>query len=256
MSGWLRVVRSSTEPCIRLICFHCAGGSASMFRSWSTSFGAGVEVLAVQLPGRDDRYGEQALSDMGELLIQLTAVLQPVQVGRFAYFGYSMGARVALGLAQAARAAGAQGPELMFVAASPAPCLDVPVPAWDRSEQDLRSYLQSSGGMQPAAAANAELVDLIIPTLRADLTAVARWDWRYANPLTCPIVALAGEMDGYASPSRMRGWRRETEREFEVRTFLGGHFFIREEAEKVRDLVAQHISSRSGAYDAGNSGVE
>jgi surfactin synthase thioesterase subunit len=242
MSSWLRVVRRSAEPSIRLICFHCAGGSASMFRSWSGSFGAGVEVLAVQLPGRDDRYGEPALSDMGELLAQLTTVLQPSQAGRFAYFGYSMGARVALGLAQAARAAGAPGPELMFVGASPAPCLDIPVPAWDRPEQELRSYLRAMGGMQPEAAANRELVDLIIPVLRADLTAVARWDWQYASRLECPIVALAGEADDYASPSRMRGWRRETKQEFEVRTFPGAHFFIREEAEKVRNLVAQHIS--------------
>ncbi|WP_043225454.1 thioesterase II family protein, partial [Burkholderia glumae] len=40
---------------VRLVCFHYAGSGASMFAPWAAALPDAVELLAVQLPGRENR---------------------------------------------------------------------------------------------------------------------------------------------------------------------------------------------------------
>ena len=64
-SPWLIRFRSrnTARVHIRLFCFHYAGASASIFRSWDEAMPDGIEVVAVQLPGREYRLDEPLLTD-------------------------------------------------------------------------------------------------------------------------------------------------------------------------------------------------
>ncbi|MFJ6381187.1 thioesterase domain-containing protein [Kitasatospora sp. NPDC092039] len=49
-------------------CFPYAGAGASVFRGWGAGLPEGVEAFAVQLPGREDRFIDQPIADLEELL--------------------------------------------------------------------------------------------------------------------------------------------------------------------------------------------
>lgn len=42
----------------RLFCFHYVGGSTSVFRDWEKGIIDNAESVAIQLPGRNNRYDE------------------------------------------------------------------------------------------------------------------------------------------------------------------------------------------------------
>lgn len=214
-----------------------------MFRDFPDALPASVEPLAVQLPGRDDRFGEPAYSDMRLLVPALIGVVAPLVDRPYAFYGASMGARVALSLAHALRAAGLPGPGRLFVAGSAAPALRAPVRGWADSEEGLLAYLYELGGTPEAVLASPELREMFLPTVRADLAVVGTCPPPPRPPLSVPIRAFAGADDLEASPDRMARWSEETSGPFTLSVVSGGHFFDdagrrRVLAETAADLLA------------------
>uniref|UniRef100_UPI000A770D5C thioesterase II family protein n=1 Tax=Streptomyces scabiei TaxID=1930 RepID=UPI000A770D5C len=55
---WIRRFRPSPDATERLVCFPHAGGSASFYVPVATALSPGVDVAAIQYPGRQDRRHE------------------------------------------------------------------------------------------------------------------------------------------------------------------------------------------------------
>src|SRR5882724_4560308 len=91
---WLAYRVVCPGPELRLFCLAHAGSGASLFRHWCRPFAPRVEVCPVQLPGRENRLGEQALASLPELIDRLTDALAGQLDRRFAIFGHSMGALI------------------------------------------------------------------------------------------------------------------------------------------------------------------
>lgn len=50
-------------------------------------------------------------------------------------------------------------------------------------------------------------------------------------PLTCRLVCLGGDADDAAPRSDLEHWAGFTRGDFHLRTFAGGHFFLKDEGE-------------------------
>lgn len=59
---------SNSNDKIRIFCFPYAGGGASAYRNWGTYLPDYVGVYPIQIPGRENRITEKALTDMCELM--------------------------------------------------------------------------------------------------------------------------------------------------------------------------------------------
>ena len=64
---WIRRFKPTDIGYVRLVCFPHAGGSASYFNPVSARFSPGVDVVALQYPGRQDRRNEPCVTDLGIL---------------------------------------------------------------------------------------------------------------------------------------------------------------------------------------------
>src|SRR5690349_1857727 len=95
---WIVRPRPNPRARLRLFCFPYAGGGASTYRSWPAYLRDEIEMVAVQLPGREERLREPAFDSASELCLQLASVLAPYLDRPFALFGHSMGALVAFEL--------------------------------------------------------------------------------------------------------------------------------------------------------------
>ena len=82
-----------------LLCFHHAGGGAYGYRPWARRLRAEVELVAVQLPGRENRLGEALLHDADAVLDGLIRALEGALPRPYAMFGHSLGAMLAHRLA-------------------------------------------------------------------------------------------------------------------------------------------------------------
>src|SRR5690606_21665412 len=80
----------------RLICLPYAGGSAAVYRPWSSHLTPDVELHCVQLPGRGWRLREAPLRDLRALAGQVAEAIAALDDLPFAIFGHSMGSWLGL----------------------------------------------------------------------------------------------------------------------------------------------------------------
>jgi pyochelin biosynthesis protein PchC len=229
---WLRGYHPAAAGAPRLVCFPHAGGSASFFVPVSAALAPGVEVLAAQYPGRQDRYAEPGLTDVGALADALAAELRARPPARTAFFGHSMGAVVAYEVARRTavdhlhvsgrRAPGDQRPED-----------DVHT----RDDDGLLAEVAGLGAPGSELLADPELRELVLPALRADYTAVETYRWAPGDRLTCPVTALTGDRDPRVTPAEAQRWADVTTGPFTLRVFPGDHFYLSAQLPAVLDVL-------------------
>jgi medium-chain acyl-[acyl-carrier-protein] hydrolase len=98
-----------------------------------------------------------------------------------------------------------------------------------------------------AVLADADMMQLLLPGLRADFAMLEGYRYEAAAPLACPIVALGGAADPHATLPELDAWRRETTGRFSVQMFEGGHFYVQQEREAVTALIANRLTVLVGA---------
>jgi len=213
---------------MRLYCFPYAGGGVPVFRGWTEGLVAGVEVWAAHLPGRGSRSREAPLTQMLPL-IQALARQFPLDSGErpFAFFGHSMGARVGFELVRSLRRQGRPLPAHLFVSACAAPQLPLGRAIHMLPKDVLLAELQRRKGIPQAVLAQPELLDLLLPLLRADLRVVETVVYHSEPALDCAITAFGGLEDPIVSREALEGWGEQTSGPFKTAFIAGDHFFLR-----------------------------
>lgn len=251
---WLRRLVPPVDAEVTLICCPHAGGAATAYASLARALAPRVEVRAVQYPGRQDRRHERPFGGIAEVSEVLAGLLRRRGDRRYALFGHSMGALIAYETAlRLERAAGAD-PEWLFVSGRSAPTLG-PGPG-DRVEGDaaLLAEIRRLGGSD-AVLADPELVEMILPALRADYRALRAYEWAPGDRLRCPITALIGDTDPLVTPETAAHWLDLSLRPGDVRVFAGGHFYLDRQAEKLAGVIANALgddTDPTGSAPAGS----
>src|SRR5690349_4202830 len=91
----LRVLKPTEAPWARIVCLPYAGGAASLFRPWSAALPRDVELRAVQLPARQDRHEEPAMTSVDAIVDHVAALMAELRPAPTLLFGHSFGALLA-----------------------------------------------------------------------------------------------------------------------------------------------------------------
>ena len=251
-SPWVVIPRPTPNARLRLFCFPFAGGSASVYAPWARHLPPEVELVAVQLPGRESRLVERPYSDMTELTEKLGAELAPFMDRPFALFGHSNGGLMAFELARLLRRTGRRMPEHLFASGRPAPQVELSdPPLHDLPEDEFLDALRRFNGTPEEVLQNPEIMELIAPMLRADFALGETYRYTPGPPLAVPISAYGGERDDEVSQDQVEAWREQTSAAFQLRMFPGDHFFLI--GDQTRVLAALNaelrpLLARLGAY--------
>lgn len=218
-------------PRRRLICLPFAGGGVAAFRSWTRHLPDDVEVLVVQLPGRESRLREAPFDDIPEIVDALRPLVTEASDLPYALFGHSMGALIAFELALSLEAGGGRGPAHLFVSARRPPDepeLDPPVHGLpdDAFVDELQRRYRA---IPDAVRQEPELLALLLPGLRADIRAIERYAPSSPRKVRCPVHVFGGVQDSYPRPAQLPGWQRVAEQGVRVRLFPGNHFYLAEQ---------------------------
>ncbi|MFE2540539.1 thioesterase II family protein [Actinacidiphila glaucinigra] len=243
--SWFRRYSGGDHPALRLVCFPYAGGAASLFRGWGSRLPDGVELLAVQYPGREDRRREELIGDMDELLDRLCGAWAELPEVPCAFFGHSMGAMVAYELATRLERMTGQGPVHLFVSAAHAPGTgSVPTEA---PPEELAEHIDRYFGGLPAEVRDDRAwVRQLTLLLAADFALYRSYRPRSGAPwrLGAAITGFAGDQDQVVPAADMASWADRTVAGFELRNEPGAHLFIREGWAPVVDAVSAVLRPR------------
>lgn len=243
-SPWLIGYKRNPDASVRLFCLHCAGGSASEFRSWPIYLSGEFELVAVQLPGRESRVKEPFVASMGDLTSGVIEAMTPLLDKPYAIFGHSFGALGGFEVIRELRRRGLNQPFLFIPAGRRGPNVQKkrpPIASLPR-ESFIEELRKDYGDHIAHVLKSVELREAFIPQIHADFALSESYRFRDERPLDCPIVAFAGVDEDDLDTEDLGAWAAHTNQGFRARRFPGDHFFIRKSQELVVEAVRQEIA--------------
>lgn len=240
---FVRLSEPVLPPRLQLYCLPYAGGSARVFQSWRDVLPSDITLFGVEYAGRGRRFSELAIDRIDILASQLVSALAKVPRGPYALFGHSMGALVAFEMSHQLASRGAPSPILLVVSghgAASLPSTDRPVHA--SSDDEFVARLRELNATPPEVLEMPDLLELMMPILRADFRAAETYVPAKRPKLDIPIIAYGGLLDSDVSRDQLLAWADETTARCTVRMFPGDHFFLRTARNDVIAALARDLN--------------
>lgn len=202
------VRRWSPRPiaALQLVTFPHAGGGAGAYREWATRLPQGIEVLAVQYPGREDRLSDEPASDIEELVSTLADDLSLVIDRPYLVFGHSMGSSIAFETIRALRERGFAEPERLVVSGRRAPDRFLGGEIHRNGKSALKAEIQRLGGTPSEIFDHPEMADLVLRVLGNDYRLIENHHPQAGEPLGCPITVVVASEDPELSREYAADW--------------------------------------------------
>jgi pyochelin biosynthetic protein PchC len=212
----------------RLVCFPFAGDAlpASAFRRWQRHLRHETALWVARYPGRAERMNDPHPEAVHDLVGELADAFSHESTVPTVFLGHSMGALVAFELARRLRDT-VHAPTSMIVSAFFAPqSLTRERNEYGQDDDELLRRLDALGGTPAEVLRNEELRELLLPTIRADFNACDRYIYQHAAPLDCRLTAMGGYRDPLVNERDIANWKDQTQNEFRMKMFPGGHFYL------------------------------
>jgi medium-chain acyl-[acyl-carrier-protein] hydrolase len=170
-------------------------------------------------------------------------VLSPYLTMPCAFFGHSMGALISFELARYLAEQMHVVPAHLFVSAHRAPHLP-----GRRSllhtlpDAAVLQELQRFQGASAVAFEEEELMELMLPALRADFTLCETYRYTRKSPLACPISVFGGRNDRDIGYAELAAWREQTSQGFALRLLPGDHFFLHRQRAAVLQAISEDLA--------------
>src|SRR5262249_21597990 len=152
--------------------------------------------------------GESLFQSIEDLPASAAAAMAEVLLEPFALFGHSMGALIAFELARILETQQGISPVAMVAAGAGTPPLRrVEAPTCAFPEAEVRPRLREVNGTPSELLADDQMMEFLMPMIRADFRAVQTYTYREGQPLTCPIAAFGGLNDKDVPLEKLKGWQ-------------------------------------------------
>lgn len=213
-----------------LLCLPPAGVGPSLFRPWTLSAAGAMRVHPVSLPGREARFNDPLPASLDALADRLAEELEPQIAGRYAVFGYSMGALLGYELGRRWVRWGLRAPDMFFALGCNAPdrmVLDRK-PFHTMNSQDFRQALVDLGGIHDEILNNAEAMALFEPVLRNDFRLCETYEHSLERGrLACPAHVFVADGDDFIGWEAACAWSEFVDGKVEMHRLEGRHMIDR-----------------------------
>ncbi len=243
---WIAFRKPRPRARLRLLCFPYAGGGALAYRDWVELLPDEIDVLPVQLPGRERRLRETPFTRVEPLVEAAAPHLSAYLDLPYAIFGHSMGALIGYEVAQWLRRERGLEPSHLLVSARRAPQLPPdPDEYYKLPHDELIERLREINGTPAEVLEHPELMELMLPLLRADFELNETYRPTAHPTLGCPVAAVGGLEDDEVPRDKLAAWSEVTTGPFQLRMFSGDHFYLNGQRDRLLEAVARELLHRS-----------
>jgi medium-chain acyl-[acyl-carrier-protein] hydrolase len=177
------------------------------------------------------------------LVPEIARAVHPYLDVPYAFFGHSLGALVAFELARYLRRETERTPAHLFVAARRSPERPEPRhPIHPLADREFVFEVQRRwGGIPAEVLKEPDLLALLLPALRADVTMIETYTYVLDEALDFPISCFGGLDDSTVTKEDLEAWKEHTRAHFEMIVFPGTHFFLQSSRAPLLDVLSRHL---------------
>ena len=244
-SNWFYIQKPKPAAVLRLFCFPYAGGGAAIFRDWFKSLPDEIEVIAIRPPGRENRFGEAPIGCLPTLVQLLYQNILPLLDKPFIFLGHSNGALTCFELARLLEAKQGPAPGKVILSAKCPP--HIPSPTKNISHLpnvEFLAELKDMGGTPAEILQNKELMELLLPILKADFSLSENFVHENNTLLKSETILFHGVQDRF-SKEQNGAWQGLLLKPVKLFEFSDGHFFIDSQREEflslTNHLIKEHL---------------
>ncbi|MBA2239346.1 MAG: thioesterase [Lysobacter sp.] len=222
----------------QLLCLPFAGAGASFFNEWKP-YTERLDVLAVQLPGREKRFCEPCYTDVFDAVAGiLPEVSELVDADRkVIVFGHSLGAVLAYELTRSLATAGTCRIAGLVVSGSPDPWTPRKERATGLDDEEFLNRVSEFAGYTHSALDDPLMRELLLPTLRADVQMHENYRPQAETRVDVPILMVRGSGDELISSEQLAGWKSATSATAHAESLPGGHMYLTERPNELLGLI-------------------
>lgn len=238
---WLITFKKNPQAKTRLFAFHHSGGGASTYFPWIKDLSPAVELIAIQLPGREGRFHEPLSNRIEDIVRNVSNEFAFYTDKPFFIFGHSLGALLSFEFAKFIRKTRSISPYYIIVSANKAP--HIPLRRKSFSQLDipsLKAELALYGGINKEILDNEEFFNIFYPILMNDFSIFENYSYKNSQPFLCDMLALSGTQDQSVQKKEILAWARHIKGHFKHISFPGDHFFLKSNQIKILKII-NHI---------------
>jgi medium-chain acyl-[acyl-carrier-protein] hydrolase len=224
-----------------LFCFPYAGGSAYAYNGLAKYAPSNLEVCSVQLPGRGPLYSVKPFETMVDAVRPIVSSIVGKVDKPFVFFGHSMGGILCFETALLLKKMYNISPRMIVISGRGHPSLSSKTCLHKMSDRDLVKELKERNGTPDEVLNNEEMLELILPVIRADYKMCETYAYNAQDTLDCSIAVYGGLEDNIKEKDLL-AWKSYTKGEFVLRMFTGGHFFINTSEQQVANILYKEFS--------------
>ncbi|WP_116140849.1 thioesterase II family protein [Trinickia diaoshuihuensis] len=246
--SWLPVINQCESPIARLVCIPYSGGDIHAYRPWAALMPAGIELRAVQLPGRGKRLNEPQPTDLTDVAACIASAIEQLDPLPLVLFGHSMGAALCYEtVCRLEKGGKLEHLKHVFLSGGRSPDHHArkPVAEHDVSDDEIRERLLRYQGTPLELLENKDLFDLFLPILRGDFRMMAGYRPVEMPVIQAPVTVFSG-IDEQITAKQLDAWSVYAGGYFSKFRFDGGHFFIHSARPRVIKRIFQEVEATTG----------
>lgn len=160
-----------------------------------------------------------------------------------------MGALISFELARHLRRESGLLPAHLFISGRRAPQLGrTERVIYNLSESEFLESQRDLNGTLKEVLEHRELMQPMLPLLRADFAVCQTYTYLHEPPLDCPLTAFGGLSDREVSRQELKAWREQTNASFVWRMLPDDHFFLDAAQATLLNLLSQDLISTLSTF--------
>jgi medium-chain acyl-[acyl-carrier-protein] hydrolase len=239
----IKKIKSEQVADYRILCIPYAGGGASFYVPWQNALNGMIDVLSVQLPGHEERFGEAFFSTIEDAANEIAdAFIAQYDDTPFFVFGHSMGGLIGFEVTKRLEKSGLS-PDYLFVSSTSPENFTNFVKSTELDDEAFLKRVMLFGGIDKKSEdlMYNDFFRTYLKVLRADFNIIENY-LNDGEKIKTSIYGFCGDQDPMETKEKMEKWRSLTASDYHFVSFNGDHFYLKDKQKQLLKTVTTLIS--------------